>query len=110
MYQIRAILEFGSAIFRYLLNLWLFLSIEHLKSPTVQLFAGGHAVAPQRVMFIRHAEKPPGVPPYDGAGVDAKGKKDKESLTVRGWQRAGALAKFFESQPKMCPNAVFASG
>ena len=67
-------------------------------------------MAPQRVMFIRHAEKPPGVPPYDGDGVDAKGKKDEESLTVRGWQRAGALAKFFESQPKMCPNAVFASG
>ena len=66
-------------------------------------------MAPQRVMFIRHAEKPPGVSPYEGDGVDARGKKDDESLTVRGWQRAGALAKFFQSATALRPNVVFAS-
>ncbi len=63
-----------------------------------------------KVMIIRHAEKPPvsdddstsGVasagttvlegPPY---GVDLDGNNSNESLTVQGWQRAGALACFF---------------
>ena len=41
-------------------------------------------------MLIRHAEKPA----KDGNpfGVTAKGERSKESLEVRGWQRAGALA------------------
>lgn len=41
-------------------------------------------------MLIRHAEKPA----KDSApfGVTAKGERSKESLEVRGWQRAGALA------------------
>jgi len=44
-------------------------------------------------MLIRHAEKPTtGDPPY---GVTEDGKRESESLTVRGWQRAGALAHFF---------------
>jgi broad specificity phosphatase PhoE len=56
-------------------------------------------------MFIRHAEKP-----GDGEnGVTADNSLDKESLTVRGWQRAGALIAFF-AQPKMKPTAIFASG
>ncbi len=46
-----------------------------------------------KIMVIRHAEKPPGdPPPY---GVTLEGEREKESLTVRGWQRAGALADFF---------------
>ena len=41
-------------------------------------------------MLIRHAEKPAkDAPPY---GVTAEGERNKESLEVRGWQRAGALA------------------
>ncbi len=46
-----------------------------------------------KIMVIRHAEKPTGdPPPY---GVTLEGEREKESLTVRGWQRAGALAGFF---------------
>ena len=41
-------------------------------------------------MLIRHAEKPAkDFAPY---GVTLKGERSKESLEVRGWQRAGALA------------------
>ena len=44
-------------------------------------------------MLIRHAEKPStSATPY---GVTLEGKREKESLTVRGWQRAGALACLF---------------
>ena len=61
---------------------------------------------PDRIMFIRHAEKPD-----EGKdGVAADGSLDAESLTVRGWQRAGALIAFFCAQPKMRPDAIFASG
>jgi hypothetical protein len=46
-----------------------------------------------KIMVIRHAEKP------DDAvtvfGVTIEGHQDPEELTVRGWQRAGALATFF---------------
>lgn len=43
-----------------------------------------------KIMLIRHAEKPAkDSAPY---GVTAKGERSKESLEVRGWQRAGALA------------------
>jgi broad specificity phosphatase PhoE len=43
-----------------------------------------------KIMLIRHAEKPA----KDGApyGVTRKGEQSKESLEIRGWQRAGALA------------------
>jgi broad specificity phosphatase PhoE len=63
-------------------------------------------MAPHRIMFIRHAEKPDA----GNAGVAADGAQDDESLTVRGWQRAGALAKFFASQPALRPGIVFAAG
>ena len=46
-----------------------------------------------RIMVVRHAEKP-GVPPPI-FGVDLNGNQDPESLIVRGWQRAGALAVLF---------------
>lgn len=43
-----------------------------------------------KIMLIRHAEKPAkDGPPF---GITDKGERSKESLEVRGWQRAGALA------------------
>lgn len=67
---------------------------------------------PSKVMIIRHGEKPPVsdqppaamaadkkgetfpecVPPF---GVVSCGIQDSNSLTVRGWQRAGALVRLF---------------
>jgi hypothetical protein len=46
-----------------------------------------------KIMIIRHGEKPPtsGQP----FGVTAEGEQDVESLTIQGWQRAGALACLF---------------
>jgi hypothetical protein len=45
------------------------------------------------IFVIRHAEKPLGDgPPH---GVDIDGKQDGDSLTPRGWQRAGALVALF---------------
>ncbi len=52
---------------------------------------------PSVVMLLRHAEKPLGdAPPH---GVTADGKQDPESLTPRGWQRAGALVGLFVPDP-----------
>jgi hypothetical protein len=67
-------------------------------------------MTPKRIMFIRHAEKP-GVPgDGKGEGVQPDGSQDGESLTVRGWQRAGALARFFSLRPELKPGVIFASG
>ena len=46
-----------------------------------------------RIMVVRHGEKPNIPPPI--FGVDINGDQDPESLIVRGWQRAGALAVLF---------------
>jgi hypothetical protein len=51
-------------------------------------------------MVIRHAEKPSSPPPP--YGITLEGAREKESLTARGWQRAGALASFFAP-----PNGTF---
>ncbi|WP_395387676.1 hypothetical protein [Mesorhizobium ciceri] len=48
-------------------------------------------------MIIRHAEKP--VPGGADLGVDEQGEGDPASLTVRGWQRAGALCRLFSEPP-----------
>lgn len=45
-------------------------------------------------MVIRHAEKPTGQPGAP-AGVTSEGAPNEHSLTVRGWQRAGALVALF---------------
>lgn len=50
--------------------------------------------ASSQIMLIRHAEKPPDSPPPYGVSPD--GEPDIESLTIRGWQRAGALACLFD--------------
>jgi hypothetical protein len=65
-------------------------------------------------MLIRHAEKPAkDSRPY---GVTAKGERSKESLAVRGWQRAGALANLLGPTNGRCqhislakPQFLFAS-
>lgn len=62
-------------------------------------------------MFVRHAEKPDEeVDPSTGPGVRLDGSADGKSLTVRGWQRAGALAQFFRSRVDLTPRVVFAAG
>ncbi len=63
-----------------------------------------------QIMLIRHAEKPDD---KDG-GVDQKGKPDKHDLIVRGWQRAGALVRFFANLgdpngPIKRPATIFAT-
>lgn len=46
-----------------------------------------------KIILLRHAEKP--VKDNAPFGVNRKGERNKESLTVRGWQRAGALTSLF---------------
>lgn len=77
-------------------------------------FAGASASGgASRIMLIRHGEKPVGSgPPF---GIDSDGNKDPESLTVEGWERAGALVELFDAsvgaiRPGIVrPTAVFAS-
>jgi phosphohistidine phosphatase SixA len=45
-----------------------------------------------RIMIIRHAEKHSGT---DQHGVNMLGEPARHELTVRGWQRSGALVPFF---------------
>ncbi len=52
-------------------------------------------MAPNTLMFLRHAEKPG----EHGQGVDQRGEPDPHSLSVRGWTRAGALAALFDHVP-----------
>jgi len=46
-------------------------------------------MAPTRIMFIRHAEKPHEPPCENDDGVKTSGERDEKSLAVQGWQRAG---------------------
>jgi len=67
----------------------------------------------QKIMVIRHGEKPLGaLAPY---GVTVDGEQDVNSLLVRGWTRAGALAVLFApsrgalQSPELAqPHTVFA--
>jgi broad specificity phosphatase PhoE len=67
-------------------------------------------MAPHRILIIRHAEKPHEPPCENDDGVTWTGAIDKESLTVRGWQRAGALVHFFTSEADLSPDTIFAAG
>lgn len=51
-------------------------------------------MAASEVLLLRHAEKPGGAGSGAGSdpGLTPEGQGDPKSLTVRGWQRAGALA------------------
>ncbi|MBI1361224.1 MAG: hypothetical protein GC155_13185 [Alphaproteobacteria bacterium] len=74
----------------------------------------GGVVDMQRIMIIRHAEKH-----YDGSpdrSVAPDGVHAKHHLTVRGWQRAGALVRYFApagglpaGAPISTPASIFAS-
>ena len=57
------------------------------------------------IMIICHAEKPP-VPPASPPpfGVTLDGTRDEHSLSVRGWQRAGALVSFFATSRSVSPS------
>jgi hypothetical protein len=70
-----------------------------------------------KIMLIRHAEKPD---QEDNSGkvrgVTSAGEQDKEELIVRGWQRSGALVRFFAPRngtfidPRLLqPKTIFAS-
>lgn len=68
----------------------------------------------QRIMIIRHAEKPVDGGPDRGVNID--GFHTGHELTVRGWQRAGALVRFFApvygepANPAIStPKSIFAS-
>jgi len=67
------------------------------------------------IMIVRHGEKPD----KDEAihGVSADGEHDKNELSPQGWQRSGALIRFFNpvngqfSNPALAkPDAIFAAG
>jgi len=59
-----------------------------------------------KIMLLRHGEKPLSAPPP--YGVTAGGERESESLTVRGWQRAGALAAFFAPASNSFQDAALA--
>jgi len=69
----------------------------------------------QRIMVIRHAEKPYVDSKERNAGVRMDGSSSHESLAVRGWQRAGALAILFgaaelaQSKGLSVPEHLYAS-
>jgi hypothetical protein len=65
--------------------------------------AGQAAKAP-KIMIIRHAEKPAG----KVAGVDETGTSSGHHLSVRGWQRAGALACLFAPAQGPLQNTLLA--
>ncbi|MFH6781697.1 MULTISPECIES: hypothetical protein [Methylobacterium] len=67
-----------------------------------------------KLMIIRHAEKPDKLAGI--SGVTEAGETDRDDLTVRGWQRAGALVHFFNPATPVgptpglaVPGAIFAT-
>jgi len=69
----------------------------------------------KKIMIVRHGEKPDR--DSEIHGVDAKGEHDKNELSPQGWQRSGALIRFFNPvsgqfpSPALAkPDAIFAAG
>lgn len=68
---------------------------------------------PEVIIISRHGEKPE--PSIGSLGVDQLGRSDPHSLTVVGWQRAGALAALLAHAPSVAhpdlvrPERVFAT-
>lgn len=67
-----------------------------------------------KIMVIRHAEKPDDS--VGTQGVDERGRPDPRELAVRGWQRAGALVRFYAprdghfADPRLAmPSVIFAA-
>ena len=59
-----------------------------------------------KILLIRHAEKPAkDGPPF---GVTREGDRSKESLEVRGWERAGALTHLFAAVDGHCQHPSLA--
>jgi hypothetical protein len=71
----------------------------------------GRCANMQRIMIIRHAEKP--LRGRVDRSVCINGFHAKHELTVRGWQRAAALVRFFTSagndHPVSPPRSIFAA-
>ena len=62
--------------------------------------------AATKIMLIRHAEKP--AKDFLPHGVTENGERSKESLAVRGWQRAGALINLFAPANGRFPHTALA--
>ena len=62
-------------------------------------------MAPTRIMIIRHAEH------HADPGFTEDDEPGEQSLTIRGWQRAGALVGLFgpRGDPDLVPDAIFTS-
>src|SRR5215831_19514794 len=59
----------------------------------------------RKLMLIRNAERPAG----EAQGVMPDGTPSSQALTVRGWQRAGALVGLFDADPHLTrPRAIYA--
>lgn len=68
---------------------------------------GAARSGPNRILFIRHGEL------HETPGFNEHGIPNNQSLTVRGWQRAGALVRRVCPQGgnrDLVPDVVFASG
>ncbi|GAA5532236.1 hypothetical protein [Deinococcus aluminii] len=57
---------------------------------------------PQSITVIRHGEKPTGAKD-SASGVNERGEARPDSLTPRGWQRAGALAALLGAERVLAP-------
>ncbi len=60
----------------------------------------------KKIMILRHGEKPDKGDSVHG--VDQEGEHDKDDLSPKGWQRSGALIRFFNPVNGQFSNAVLA--